>query len=52
MVITKVVAISILQNLVVRRFVEDLSPLFDIGFELGEQRIRDAVDKLVRPPAR
>jgi len=34
--ITRVVAVAVIQNPFAGRFVEDLSPLFDIGGQLGE----------------
>ena len=48
--ITRIVAIGVLQNPFAGRFVEDLSPLFDIGCELGEQLMGDAVNNLAGPP--
>ncbi len=34
--IIRVIAIAVIQNPFAGRFVEDLSPLFDIGGQLGE----------------
>ena len=34
--ITRVVAVAVIRNPFAGRFVEDLSPLFDIGGQLGE----------------
>jgi len=48
--ITRIVAIGVLQNPFAGRFVEDLSPLFDIGCELGEQLMKNAVKNLAGPP--
>ena len=48
--ITRVVAIAVIQNPFAGRFVEDLSPLFDISCQLGEQLMEDAVNMLVGPP--
>ena len=35
--IIRVVAVAVIQNPFAGRFVEDLSPLFDLGGQLGEQ---------------
>ncbi len=48
--ITRVVAIAVIQNPFAGRFVEDLSPLFDMGGQLGERLMNDAVDLLAGPP--
>ena len=48
--ITRVVAIAVIQNPFAGRFVEDLSPLFDIGGQLAEQLMGDAVKILAGPP--
>lgn len=48
--ITRVVAAAVIQNPFAGRFVEDLSPLFDIGGQLGELLIGDAVEMLSGPP--
>ena len=48
--ITRVVAIAVIQNPFAGRFVEDLSPLFDMGGQLGERLMSDAVDMLAGPP--
>ena len=50
--ITRVVAIAVIQNPFAGRFVEDLSPLFDMGGQLGERLMSDAVDMLAGPPVR
>ncbi len=47
---TRVVAVAVIQNPFAGRFVEDLSPLFDIGGQLGERLMGDAVRMLVGPP--
>ena len=44
--ITRVVAVAVIQNPFAGRFVEDLSPLFDIGGQLGERLMGDAVKRL------
>ena len=49
--ITRVVAVAVIQNPFAGRFVEDLSPLFDIGGQLGERLMGDAVRMLVGPPS-
>lgn len=48
--IVRVVAGAVIQNPFAGRFVEDLSPLFDIGGQLGEQLMGDAVGLLSGPP--
>ncbi len=48
--ITRVVAMAVIQNPFAGRFVEDLSPLFDIGGQLGERLMGDAVNMLAGPP--
>ena len=48
--ITRVVAVAVIQNPFAGRFVEDLSPLFDIGGQLGEQLMSDAVKMLAGLP--
>jgi len=48
--ITRVVAMAVLQNPFAGRFVDDLSPLFDMGGQLGERLMEDAVDMLSNPP--
>ena len=47
--INRIVAIGVIQNPFAGNFVEDLSPLFDIGSELGEQLMDEAVDMLAGP---
>ncbi len=44
--ITRVVAVAVIQNPFAGRFVEDFSPLFDIGGQLGEKLMADAVKML------
>ncbi len=48
--ITRVVAVAVVQNPFAGRFVKDLSPLFDIGGQLGERLMGDAVKMLAGPP--
>ncbi len=48
--ITRVVAMAVLQNPFAGRFVDDLSPLFDLGGQLGERLMADAVALLAGPP--
>jgi hypothetical protein len=48
--ITRVVAVAVIQNPFAGRFVKDLSPLFDIGGQLGERLMADAVKLLAGPP--
>ncbi len=48
--ITRVVAVAVIQNPFAGRFVEDLSPLFDTGGQLGERLMGEAVGMLVGPP--
>jgi hypothetical protein len=48
--ITRVVAAAVIQNPFAGRFVEDLSPLFDIGGQLGERLMGDAVEMLSGTP--
>jgi hypothetical protein len=48
--ITRVVALAVIRNPFAERYVEDLSPLFDIGGQLGEQLMDDAVKMLAGPP--
>lgn len=48
--ITRVVAMAVVQNPFAGRFVEDLTPLFDLGGQLGEQLMSQAVDMLDGPP--
>lgn len=47
--ITRVAALAVIQNPFAGRFVEDLSPLFDIGGQLGERLMGDAVKQLAGP---
>jgi hypothetical protein len=48
--ITRVVAAAVIQNPFAGRFVEDLSPLFEIGGQLGERLTNEAVRLLSGPP--
>jgi hypothetical protein len=48
--ITRVVAIAVVQNPLAGCFVQDLSPLFDIGGQLGEMLMARAVSMLAQPP--
>jgi Amino acid synthesis len=48
--ITRVVAAAVIRNPFAGRFVEDLSPLFDLGGKLGERLMGDAVGLLPGPP--
>ena len=48
--ITRVVAMAVLQNPFAGRFVEDLGALFDLGGQLGERLMDDAVGLLAGPP--
>ena len=48
--ITRVVALAVIKNPFARQSVEDLSPLFDCGGQLGERLMADAVKMLAGPP--
>lgn len=48
--ITRVAALAVVANPFAGRFVKDLSPLFDIGGQLGEELIGEAVALLAGPP--
>ncbi len=48
--ITRVVAIAVIKNPFAGQYVEDLSPLFDFGGQLGERLMGDAVKMLAGPP--
>jgi hypothetical protein len=48
--ITRVVAAAVIRNPFAGRFVEDLSPLFDLGGQLGARLMGDAVAMLSGPP--
>ncbi len=48
--ITRVVAVAVIQNPFAGRFAKDLSHLFDIGGQLGERLMADAVKLLAGPP--
>jgi hypothetical protein len=50
--ITRVVAVAVIQNPFAGRFVDDLSPLFDVSGQLGERLMGDAVDMLAGSPIR
>ena len=41
---------AVVQNPFAGLFVDDLSPLFDMGGQLGERLMKDAVDMLSNPP--
>ena len=48
--ITRVVAVAVIQNPFAGRFVDDLSPLFDVSGQLDERLMGDAVDMLAGSP--
>ena len=48
--VTRVAVVAVVQNPAAGSFIQDLSPLFDIGGQLGEMLMTRAVDMLVRPP--
>ena len=48
--IVRIVTMAVIQNPFTGRFVDDLSPLFDLGSQLGEQLMDDAVAQLERLP--
>jgi amino acid synthesis protein len=48
--ITRVAAIAVVKNPFAGQFAEDLSPLFDLGGQLGERLTNDAVELLAGPP--
>lgn len=48
--ITRVAALAVIKNPFAGQFVEDLSPLFDFGGQLGEQLMGEAVGMLGGPP--
>lgn len=48
--IVRVAAIAVVKNPFAGRFVEDLSSLFDLGGELGERLMGEAVAMLAGPP--
>ncbi len=48
--ITRVAALAVVKNPAAGRYVEDLSPLFDIGGQLGERLMSEAVALLAGPP--
>ena len=48
--ITRVAALAVIRNPFAGKLVEDLSKLFDMGGQLGEQLMDDAVRMLANPP--
>ena len=48
--VTRVAAVAVAQNPAAGCFVQDLSPLFDIGGQLGEMLMSRAVNMLAKPP--
>ena len=44
--IVRIVTMAVIPNPFSGRFVDDLSPLFDLGGQLGEQLMDDAVTQL------
>ncbi|MGH7248067.1 MAG: amino acid synthesis family protein, partial [Pseudomonadota bacterium] len=48
--ITRAFAIAVIHNPFAGRFVEDLSPLFAQGAELGEMLMKDLIKLLPHPP--
>lgn len=48
--VVRAAAVAIIENPFAGRFVEDLSPLFDIGMALGEELMPQAVALLEGPP--
>ncbi len=48
--ITRVVAMAVIRNPCAGKFVDDLSPLFDIGGQLDERLMEDIVAMLAKPP--
>lgn len=48
--ITRVAALAVIQNPFAGLYVEDLSPLFDMGGQLGERLMVDAVGQLAGSP--
>ena len=48
--ITRVAALVVIENPFAGRFVEDLSPLFDLGGKLGERLAGEVVKMLPSPP--
>lgn len=48
--IVRVAAIAVVRNPLAGELAGDLSPLFDIGGQLGERLMEDAVQMLARPP--
>ena len=48
--ITRVAALAVIRNPFAGRFVADLSPLFDLGGQLGERLMGEAVAHLARAP--
>lgn len=48
--VTRAVALAVIDNPFAGRFIEDLSPLFTEGTELGERLMKDLVKLLPNPP--
>ncbi|MGI9369743.1 MAG: amino acid synthesis family protein [Ruegeria sp.] len=48
--VSRVAAAAVFKNPLAGRFVSDLTPLFEIGAEIGEQLARQAVADLAGPP--
>lgn len=48
--INRVVGIAVIENPFTGRFVEDLSPLFDVGAQSGERLMQDVVGLLRGSP--
>ena len=48
--ITRVAAIAVIQNPFAGQFVDDLSSLFDLGGQLGEKLMNNAVSLLAKTP--
>ena len=48
--VTRIAAVAVFRNPMAGRFSADLSPLFDIGAELGSQLAEQAVEQLANPP--
>ena len=49
--VTRAIALAVIDNPFAGRFVDDLSPLFAQGAELGEMLMKDLVELLPNPPA-
>lgn len=48
--ITRAVAMAVIRNPFASRFVDDLSPLFDIGGQLGDRLMKNVVAMLAKAP--